>query len=355
MARRRLEGLERVLGANALFSTAYGNVGSSIYYALGPRRLLRAGPDAGRLRDHRRVLLHDRRDLRGGDLDVPGGGRLVELRAPRLQRVLVVLRRLGADAHLHDDDRDLRVLRPALHRRAVLGGAALLARRHHRRRVRDRRAGGHQRPRGQGVDHAQRDARGHRLPDAGAAGADRRSCWCSRRRRWSTTSTSASRRPGATSSSRSPSACSPTRASRRSRTWPRRPGTRRRRSRSRSTACGSRCSRSTSRCRPSRCRRCRSRRAPNGEYLTLLGLTEEEGGYAGDPILGVVKQIDLGPLQNVGRDLRRPARRDDPLPRHQRGPDRRLAARLLDGHPPPAARPPAPAAPASTARRGSGS
>ena len=38
----------------------------------------------------------------------------------------------------------------------------------------------------------------------------------------------------------------------------------------------------------------------DGEYQTLLGLTEEEGGYAGDPILGVVKQIDLGPLQNVG-------------------------------------------------------
>jgi APA family basic amino acid/polyamine antiporter len=35
MARRRLPGLERVLGVNALFSTAYGNVGSSIYYALG--------------------------------------------------------------------------------------------------------------------------------------------------------------------------------------------------------------------------------------------------------------------------------------------------------------------------------
>src|SRR3954454_12440231 len=35
MARRRLQGLERGLGANALFSTAYGNVGSSIYYALG--------------------------------------------------------------------------------------------------------------------------------------------------------------------------------------------------------------------------------------------------------------------------------------------------------------------------------
>ena len=37
MARRRRQAheLERVLGANALFATAYGNVGSSIYYALG--------------------------------------------------------------------------------------------------------------------------------------------------------------------------------------------------------------------------------------------------------------------------------------------------------------------------------
>jgi APA family basic amino acid/polyamine antiporter len=32
---RRTHGLERVLGAPALFATAYGNVGSSIYYALG--------------------------------------------------------------------------------------------------------------------------------------------------------------------------------------------------------------------------------------------------------------------------------------------------------------------------------
>src|SRR5436190_13585237 len=41
-------------------------------------------------------------------------------------------------------------------------------------------------------------------------------------------------------------------------------------------------------------------KAADGTYQTLLGLTEEEGGYAGDPILGVVKQIDLGPLQNIG-------------------------------------------------------
>src|SRR5207245_11514599 len=37
MAERRPkhQGLERVLGTGALFATAYGNVGSSIYYALG--------------------------------------------------------------------------------------------------------------------------------------------------------------------------------------------------------------------------------------------------------------------------------------------------------------------------------
>jgi len=41
-------------------------------------------------------------------------------------------------------------------------------------------------------------------------------------------------------------------------------------------------------------------RCENGECTTLLGLGEEEGGFAGDPILGVVKQIDLGPLQGAG-------------------------------------------------------
>jgi len=37
-----------------------------------------------------------------------------------------------------------------------------------------------------------------------------------------------------------------------------------------------------------------------GEYSTLLGVSEEDGGYAGDPILGVVKQLDLGFLQQPG-------------------------------------------------------
>src|SRR3954468_14960956 len=37
-----------------------------------------------------------------------------------------------------------------------------------------------------------------------------------------------------------------------------------------------------------------------GQHYSLLGLTEEQGGYAGDPILGLVKSMDLGPLQNIG-------------------------------------------------------
>jgi APA family basic amino acid/polyamine antiporter len=43
-----------------------------------------------------------------------------------------------------------------------------------------------------------------------------------------------------------------------------------------------------------------TRNPETGEYQTLLGLSEDEGGFAGDPILGVVKQIDLGPLQSAG-------------------------------------------------------
>ena len=96
MAERRLHGLQRVLGVNALFSTAYGNVGLVDLLRARPRRVVRARPHAGGVRHHRRHLLPDRRHLRRGDGDVPGGRRLVELRAPRLQRVLVLLRRLGA-------------------------------------------------------------------------------------------------------------------------------------------------------------------------------------------------------------------------------------------------------------------
>src|SRR5689334_20965342 len=41
-------------------------------------------------------------------------------------------------------------------------------------------------------------------------------------------------------------------------------------------------------------------RTANGDYQTLLGMTEDQGGFAGDPILGVVKHLSLGPFQGAG-------------------------------------------------------
>jgi basic amino acid/polyamine antiporter, APA family len=38
----------------------------------------------------------------------------------------------------------------------------------------------------------------------------------------------------------------------------------------------------------------------NGHYTTLLGTDEAHGGFSGDPVLGIVKHLHLGPLQGVG-------------------------------------------------------
>ncbi|MGN6373456.1 MAG: amino acid permease [Solirubrobacteraceae bacterium] len=37
-----------------------------------------------------------------------------------------------------------------------------------------------------------------------------------------------------------------------------------------------------------------------GACSTLLGVSEEKGGFAGDPVLGIVKHLHLGPLQHAG-------------------------------------------------------
>ena len=85
----------------------------------------------------------------------------------------------------------------------------------------------------------------------------------------------------------------------------------------------------------------------DGELTTLLALPPEEGGYANDPILGVVENIGLeGRLLDAARDLRRHPRRDDPLHRDERGRHRRVAHHLLDGDLPAAAGGVSPAAPA---------
>ena len=39
---------------------------------------------------------------------------------------------------------------------------------------------------------------------------------------------------------------------------------------------------------------------PNGHYATLLGTSEAHGGFAGDPVLGIVKHLHLGALQSAG-------------------------------------------------------
>ena len=121
MARRRLEGLERVLGVNALFSTAYGNVGSSIYYALGLVAALALGLTPLVFLITGIFFLCTAATYAEATAMYPEAGGSSLVRAARVQRVLVVLRRLGPDAQLRGDGRDLRVLRPALPRQRVRG------------------------------------------------------------------------------------------------------------------------------------------------------------------------------------------------------------------------------------------
>ena len=65
---------------------------------------------------------------------------------------------------------------------------------------------------------------------------------------------------------------------------------------------------------------------------TLLALPPEQGGYANDPILGVVDNLGLeGRCSTATPGLRRDPRRDDPLHRHERRDHRRLADHVLDG------------------------
>ena len=173
MAERRLEGLQRVLGVYPLASSAYGNVGSSIYYALGLVASLALGLTPIVFIISGFIFFLTASTYAEATAMYPGGGRLVELRAPGVQRVLVVLRRLGPDAQLHADDRHLGVLRPALHRRPVLVGTGPSARRRARRDPGDRRPGADQRPRSQGVDRGQPGAGGDRLLHPGADRAGR--------------------------------------------------------------------------------------------------------------------------------------------------------------------------------------
>ena len=115
---RKLRGFERVLDAPALFSVAYGEIASSIYFALGivaayalgftPLVLLGAG-----------VVLPARRALvRRGHRGDPGDGRRRDVRPARASTTsLGFLTGLGAVPRLPDRDRALDALPAALPRR----------------------------------------------------------------------------------------------------------------------------------------------------------------------------------------------------------------------------------------------
>ena len=113
MARRRLEGLERVLGVNALFSTAYGNVGSSIYYALGLVAALALGLTPIVFVLTGALFYCTATTYAEATAMFPEAGGSSLFVAPRVQRAVVVLHGLGADAQLRHHDRHLGVLRGA--------------------------------------------------------------------------------------------------------------------------------------------------------------------------------------------------------------------------------------------------
>ena len=87
--------MERVLGTPALFATAYGNVGSSIYYALGLTAVYALGLTPLVFVVAGRRLRRDGGDVRGRDGSLPRGGRLGELLAPRVRRARRASRRAG--------------------------------------------------------------------------------------------------------------------------------------------------------------------------------------------------------------------------------------------------------------------
>ena len=120
---------------------------------------VRARADAGHVHDRGPDLRLHRRHLRRGDGALPGGGRLLELRPPRLQRARLLPRRLGADAHLHRHRGDLGLLRPPLPGRLLGAAGPRPGRRHLRHRAADL-------PRGRSTSRAPRSRRG--------------STWCSR-------------------------------------------------------------------------------------------------------------------------------------------------------------------------------
>src|ERR1700742_2089754 len=119
MAQRipRDESLSRVHGVGALFSAAYGNVGSSIYYALGVTAAFALGLTPIAFVISGLIFAATAATYAEATVMFPeagGAAAPLDRPPPPLQRVRQLRRRLRTDAELHDPGRDLGLLRAPL-------------------------------------------------------------------------------------------------------------------------------------------------------------------------------------------------------------------------------------------------
>ena len=122
---RKVRGFERVLDAPALFAIAYGEIGSSIYIALGIVAAAGARSHTGGAALHRPRLPRSwrsrtRRARRRSPR--PGGAETFARRG--VQRPRRLRHRLGAVPRLPDRDRAVRAVPAALRRRRAVGPGA---------------------------------------------------------------------------------------------------------------------------------------------------------------------------------------------------------------------------------------
>ena len=119
LLRRRVSGgLPAVLGTPDLFATAYGNVGSSIYYALGVTAIYALGMTPITFAISGSTLAFTAATYAEATARFPEAGGSASFARRAFNEWSCSSRALGSDAELHGDDRDL-----VVHRAAVPVGA----------------------------------------------------------------------------------------------------------------------------------------------------------------------------------------------------------------------------------------
>ena len=154
MAERRLEGLQRVLGVYPLASSAYGNVGSSIYYALGLVAALALGLTPIVFIISGFIFFLTASTYAEATAMFPEAGGSSSFARHAFNEFWSFFAAWGQMLNYMLTIATSAFFVPALHRRAVLAGAPASARRRDRRDHRDHRARRDQHPRRRGVDRA---------------------------------------------------------------------------------------------------------------------------------------------------------------------------------------------------------